>query len=137
MAVQRPCHAQFCKDKPQSDILPLQVIIMLTNGIIEITGGSSNTTSITITISMNSATNIRLPPLIAAANHHGQSESNALSSPLDGRDVAVERRTSMNGDMGVVEVGQNKTMNCARNQNILCRVNSIQTMTCRQPCPQN
>ena len=89
------------------------------------------------TLQQNHKSNHRGETLIRKWRFNARATSNASSSPLDGRDVAAERRTRMNGDMGVVKVGQNKTINHARNQNILRRVNLIQTMTYCQPRPQH
>ena len=89
------------------------------------------------TLQQNHKSNHRGETLIKKWRFNARTTSNASSSPLDGRDVAVKRRTRMNGDMGVVKVGQNETINNTRNQNILRRVNLIQTMTYRQLYPQH
>ena len=85
------------------------------------------------TLQQNHKSNHRGETLISKWRFNARATSNASSSPLYGRDVAVRRRTRMNGDMVVVKVGQNETINHASNQNILRRVNLIQTMTYHQP----
>ena len=88
------------------------------------------------TLQQNHKSNHRGETLIRKWQFNARTTSNPSSSPIDGRDVAVKRRTRMNGDIGLVKVGQNETMNHARNQNILRRVNLIQMMTYCQPRPQ-
>ena len=85
------------------------------------------------TLQQNHKSNHCSETLIRKWRFNARTTSNASSSPLDGRDVTVERRTRMNGDIGVVKVGQNETINHTRKQNIFRRVNLIQTMTYRQP----